>query len=277
MGLESTGRAIAHLRKQAGLTQRDIADRLGISDKAVSKWERGLSLPDISCLERLAEILDTETDSLLAGAGTHTGASWHGVLSMNDDGTGPCAGTTIYDKPLVYFLLSNFLLAGIREIQVLCSDRDRCFIEETLGDGVTLGISLHCGSDRERISLSDGSTMLMLENHLLYGTGLTRRMQKAMTETARATAFGPLLFLPHRALRTARIETPCGAELTEILERSGILDQKPVPRGFLEIALDTWEGVADAATLARLVRRHGGLDLCNLEEIAQRRGFIAAE
>ena len=47
---DSFGQFLAQMRRERGLTQRDLAEMLYISDKAVSKWERGLSLPDVSCL-----------------------------------------------------------------------------------------------------------------------------------------------------------------------------------------------------------------------------------
>ena len=62
------GRNIAALRKKQGLTQTQLAERLGVSDKAVSKWERGLSCPDISLLVELASALGTSTDALLGEA-----------------------------------------------------------------------------------------------------------------------------------------------------------------------------------------------------------------
>ena len=62
----SFGRFLAQLRRERGLTQRDLAEMLFISDKAVSKWERGLSLPDVSLLLPLAEKLGVKTASLYA-------------------------------------------------------------------------------------------------------------------------------------------------------------------------------------------------------------------
>ena len=60
------GGNIAALRKAKGLTQEQLADRLGISAPAVSKWETGSSYPDISLLCPLARALDTNVDSLLS-------------------------------------------------------------------------------------------------------------------------------------------------------------------------------------------------------------------
>ena len=59
------GSFVAQLRREKGYTQKQMAQRLCISDKAVSKWERGLSLPDISMLLPLAEALEVSVTELL--------------------------------------------------------------------------------------------------------------------------------------------------------------------------------------------------------------------
>lgn len=58
---------LAQQRKEKGLTQKMIAERLFVSDKAVSKWERGISIPDVSLLIPLAELLDVSVTELLEG------------------------------------------------------------------------------------------------------------------------------------------------------------------------------------------------------------------
>lgn len=62
-----TGNLIKQLRKEKGLTQKDLAEQLGITDKAISKWERGLSSPDIALLEELSQILDITVLELIKG------------------------------------------------------------------------------------------------------------------------------------------------------------------------------------------------------------------
>lgn len=59
------GKYIASRRKEKGLTQQELGDKLFVTDKAVSKWERGLSLPDITILEKLADVLSTDIYSIL--------------------------------------------------------------------------------------------------------------------------------------------------------------------------------------------------------------------
>lgn len=62
---ETFGERFAKLRKEKGLTQEDIADRVNISAQAVSKWENDISLPDITTLPLLSEILGVSIDELL--------------------------------------------------------------------------------------------------------------------------------------------------------------------------------------------------------------------
>ena len=67
MDIGKIGKFISERRKASNLTQNELAKKLHITDKAVSKWERGLSLPDISVLIPLAEILDISLYDLLRG------------------------------------------------------------------------------------------------------------------------------------------------------------------------------------------------------------------
>lgn len=63
-----TGSLIRQLRTERGLTQKQLAERINVSDKAVSKWERGNGCPDVSLLTALAEVLDTDIQALLSGS-----------------------------------------------------------------------------------------------------------------------------------------------------------------------------------------------------------------
>ncbi|QRN85745.1 helix-turn-helix domain-containing protein [Clostridia bacterium] len=64
---EKIGNVIKTLRIEHNLTQKQLADKLGISDKAVSKWERGLGAPELSLIGELSELLGVNIDNLLAG------------------------------------------------------------------------------------------------------------------------------------------------------------------------------------------------------------------
>lgn len=74
MNLSKIGKFIAACRKDKNLTQEQLAEKLYITDRAVSKWERGLSLPDASIMLELCSILDITVNELLIGE----------KMSMND-------------------------------------------------------------------------------------------------------------------------------------------------------------------------------------------------
>ena len=65
--MQRMGERIGILRQEKGMTQSVLAERLGITPQAISKWERGLSFPDLSRLEELAKMLEVSVDYLLTG------------------------------------------------------------------------------------------------------------------------------------------------------------------------------------------------------------------
>jgi transcriptional regulator with XRE-family HTH domain len=65
MNDKKMGDLIAELRKQKNMTQKDLADLLNVTDKAVSKWERGISCPDIAAIPLLAQTLGITSEELL--------------------------------------------------------------------------------------------------------------------------------------------------------------------------------------------------------------------
>ena len=80
--VEKIGGYIAALRKKAGMTQAELGQRLQISCQAVSKWERGESLPDTGILLELADVLHTTADSLLRGG--EVNLAFTGKLSVEN-------------------------------------------------------------------------------------------------------------------------------------------------------------------------------------------------
>lgn len=67
MDLIKTGKYIADKRKSLGLTQKQVAEKLGMSDKSVSKWERGICLPDVSVYITLCDMLGISINEFFAG------------------------------------------------------------------------------------------------------------------------------------------------------------------------------------------------------------------
>ena len=82
MNIVKIGEQITALRKAKGLTQNDLGERLGVSFQAVSKWERGEALPDITLLPDLARVLETTVDYILCGDERAT--EYKGKFSVTD-------------------------------------------------------------------------------------------------------------------------------------------------------------------------------------------------
>jgi len=80
MANTSMGEIISTLRKEKGMTQKELADMLNITDKAVSKWERNIACPDTQTIPKLAEILGVSLEELMNAkaipAGGHKGADY---------------------------------------------------------------------------------------------------------------------------------------------------------------------------------------------------------
>ena len=113
-----TGKLISKARKAAGYTQKSLAALLFISDKAVSKWERGVCMPDSSLFNKLSLLLDIDIECLIPSHGRVEHESWGGVIiAKNIEGS-------IAGKPILFYLLSYFMLAGIKDIYIKTSNRD---------------------------------------------------------------------------------------------------------------------------------------------------------
>jgi transcriptional regulator with XRE-family HTH domain len=65
MRKQTLGMIISSLRKEKGMTQLELAEKMRVTDKAVSKWVRDLSFPDINSIPKLAEIFEVSVDDLM--------------------------------------------------------------------------------------------------------------------------------------------------------------------------------------------------------------------
>ncbi len=97
-----TGTLIRTLRTQKGLTQKALAEAVGVGDKAVSKWERGLGCPDVSLLPQLSRVLGIGLEALLSGA-----------LDANDQERGNMKKMKFYVCPGCGSLITAATEAGV--------------------------------------------------------------------------------------------------------------------------------------------------------------------
>ena len=114
------GQLIAAKRKELGWTQQELADRMGVTDKAVSKWERDLSCPDVSTLPHLAQELGLTPDELL------------GASKAEKASSGPAAMVTLVMKAVALAMgVAVAVLSALGEL-------------ETGAALIMLGIGLAC-------------------------------------------------------------------------------------------------------------------------------------
>ncbi len=79
---KTMGEIISTLRKNKNMTQNELALKMNVTDKAVSKWERNISCPDINSLPKLAEVLDTSVEELLKAEIKHENTSPNKLLNL---------------------------------------------------------------------------------------------------------------------------------------------------------------------------------------------------
>lgn len=315
MDIKAVGKAIAYLRKRAGYTQMELAGRLGVSDKAVSKWERGLGLPDTAIIGKVAILLDTDTDSLLAGDVIRQDMAWSGLLVLEENTAGIGAGTIIYDKPLVYFLLSYFMLLGIKNINIVCGRQDRAYIEKEFGSGGRLGLQIAC-SDMVlpgMYAARSGNVMVVSGRMVIYGVDQTRFFQKAMLHRDRVTILSlpkkrtghpsriyfdadkkivsaddgeqlatqydyhqiPVIFCPNEVVCRAVEGKGACFDIVLAALEAEKIYTVALDRGFVEISVDTWDDVMDASMFVKSIQNACGMQIYCIEEIAWRRGLIS--
>lgn len=181
MDRERIGRGIKILRKKAGFNQKELANKLFVSDMAVSKWENGKSIPDVDILKRLAVILDMDIDGILDGAAASLDAKWCAVLFADGNDV---LGTVILDKPVIDYVLSYFLLVGVRHILVVGQDKSLQIVRDRFNDGTLLGISIqYYNSSLLRIRdlpIRNQNVVLITDPFFIFGVNLTRFMQRCM-------------------------------------------------------------------------------------------------
>ncbi len=298
MDASKVGTAIKTLRLQQGCTQHDLAVSLCVSDQAVSKWERGLSVPDISIVMKLSDILNVDVDNLLEGNVTFLEKTWQGLLILKENGE-IFSGSEAYGKPLVYIYLSYFMLAGIGNIYISCPDRDRKWMEERLGDGSRYGVSLTYLAHGQRTPPQAENTMVVYNNPFVYGPHLTKYFQRAMSRLHGISVLTAEKNLgeseirvandSYKALRRAnrpsfkQFCTPIvffpkkyfdQIETVEDTVRLAPLYAEPMDNGMIEYSVSDEDALLDTAAFLRYVKNRLGKELYDLREVAVNRHFI---
>lgn len=290
------GSAIKTLRTEAGYTQHQLADMMGVTDQAVSKWERGLSVPDVSIVTKLSVLLNVDVDNLLEGNITYLEKTWQGILILKENDE-IFSGSEVYGKPLVYFYISYFMLAGIGRIYIECPERDRRWIEDNIGDGSRYGIEISYGRPTEA-----KNTMVVHNNPFVYGPNLTKYFQRAMSRlngisvlTVAKTIGGseikvsydnykmvqdaedkgldqfctPIVFFPKKYFDQV-------AQVEDVVSLQPLFAE-PMGNGMVEYPITDEDSLWDTSSFLRFLKKRMGKDTYDLTEIAKNRNFIGGQ
>ena len=114
MDAEKFGRFVADRRKKLNMTQKDLAAKIQVTDKAVSKWERGLGFPDINIIEVLADALEVSITELMKSETTNENM----VAEETVDNVIQIAKTDIEERHriIIYTFAGTTVLISILEI-----------------------------------------------------------------------------------------------------------------------------------------------------------------
>ena len=95
MSNKTLGEMINSLRKEKNMTQNNLAEKMNVTDKAVSKWERNLSCPDVNSIPKLAEILDVSVEELLNAQIKQDNSKVDDIINVSLIGVGLAMGICI--------------------------------------------------------------------------------------------------------------------------------------------------------------------------------------
>lgn len=259
LSMNETGKSIQQLRKEAGYTQKSLATALHITTQAISKWERGLSLPDVALLPKLALLLDVDMSFLVTKSIIQD--EWVGYLDIPD-----CSFEQIvYDKPLVYFLLMHYLLSGIQNIHVLTSGNNQQYLQKE--QFKRLGFQFIFERPQNK------NALIFNQPWFLFGSDLTRQIQGAMIY-GKSTMLIPENQRPV-AFCCRKDDLDCYVHDHDLfLERC---TQRTLGRGMICFDMSDIDKVLDVAAFVRTYQKNSGLLIGSLEEIALKKRFLSVD
>lgn len=244
--MNETGKIIQELRINAGFTQKTLAEALHITDKAVSKWERGLCLPDVALLPKLSLLLDVDMDLLIAKSIEQE--EWVGVIAIQH-----CDfSQIIYDKPLVYYLLIHYLLLGITNIHVLTNEINRKYLQ---GQPFT-DLGFHFSFEKPE------AANMMILNHpwFLFGSDLTQQFQGAMLSERNIKLIPqnqePVFFFSYG-----------NAYFSDPKKFMKTAAKRTLGRGMVCLDMSDYDKSLDVANFVRIYQQNTGLMIGDLQEV----------
>lgn len=254
--INQTGQIIQEMRLNAGLTQQSLAEALHVTDKAVSKWERGLGLPDTVLLPKLALILDVDLDVLLSMS--IKADEWVGMIDIK----GCDFSQIVYDKPLIHYILSHYLLLGIKKVHIITNNQNEKYLSSTFFEKIGFSFSFDSPKGKN----------VMFINHpwFLFGSDLTQQFQGAMLLNR------TVKLIPEKQSAVFYFVLK---DRLDLLRNHKLLDRKiasrTLGRGMLLLDMSNHDKCLDVASFVSIYQENANMLIGSLEEIAYKKGYIS--
>ena len=290
MDNKQIGNYIRSLRIKMGLTQGKLAEQLEVSRQAVSKWENGIAIPDVSLLPKLSKILDMDIEGILYGKPHELAEDIVGIISLwvyeNKD---VLMTDMVNGKPLLIYPLSMLLLCGIKNI-VMFGPKELVGSAKNIIDFAIPKTEIISISYCDNINSFIGNHVVLIDgNSYLYGIDLTRYLQRTIvhknnisciacaTNNVVEEAYKIFAFIsiPIFDDKTNYIFEECKTtSVKNFVEKetySCDLNIEIIGRGILSFEINTEEEISDFNKIIRLISKTQHCDISNPNEIIQKR------
>lgn len=244
------GELLAKLRKEAGYTQRSLANALFVSDKAISKWERGLCMPDSTLLTKLSMLLDVDIEHLISGLNPYGDEKIYGEIRCND------LDYSIAGKPLIYYLISYLMLVGIKDISITTNKKN--FLSDS--DFCQYGLNISFGS-----CFHNKKTIVIYDKFFLFGANITRYFHSFLASRTNIIPVLdgndiPIIFTDKPQFGIEWHKNKC--------------ERKNLGRGITYIPLSNEEEINDVSKYVSIYEKYHKKKIADLKEIARNRGLV---
>ncbi len=303
MNINKFAHTIQDLRIKANLTQKEVAEAVNVTPTAVSKWERGLSYPDITLFPKLAVLLDMDIETLLCGNFKYSADSWVGVIDIGDFSF----STKVGGKPVIQYLITYFMLAGIMNIYIVCNNEIQQRVVQEFSKYDIFSINFRFVDNIKKLSNILKNLFVIKHECILYGVDLTRHFQRVMAQNYGVTicyskshyGYCPILIKTDNNRRIINFTYTDNKEFRDIFFRLPIifissqfvqeyinaneesfiqkcftnkcLYGEVFPRGMIVRSIATSGERDSATTFIEGLKKYQGEDIGDLEEIAKNR------
>lgn len=290
MDNKQIGNYIRSLRKNMGLTQGNLAEQLEVSRQAVSKWENGMAIPDVSLLPKLSKILDMDIEGILYGEPHELVGDIAGIISLWPYENKTVSITDIVNgKPLLVYPLSMFLLCGIKNI-VICGPKELVGSAKNIIDFAIPKTEIISISYCNNINSFRGNHVVLIDgNAYLYGIDLTRYLQRTIVHKnvisciacssekipTEAFWFFPFVSVPSLDDDTIfMFEKHKKKTIRDLIDKGNSFDDvniELIGRGMLSFEINTREELSDFETIIQLISKTQHCDISNPDKIIKKR------